>query len=82
MKLCDHTLVCCYCHAVAHFYWFISVLVIILAIRCFSLIGSLCNRSTVVLCDHKHPCIRNFDFVIVIDVIRMNSVVEGFFNLT
>ena len=82
MKLCDHTLVCCYCHAVARFYWFISILIIILAIRCCSLIGSLCNRSVVVLCDHKHPCFRNFDFVIAIVVIRMNSVVDGFFNLT
>ena len=36
------------------------------------------------LFDRTHPChpIRNFDFVISIDVIRMKSYVDGFFNPT
>ena len=36
------------------------------------------------LFDRTHPChpIRNFDFVISIDAIRMKSYVDGFFNPT
>ena len=81
-SLCDGTLVCCYWFAMARSYWFISILIIILTTRCGSLIGPLCNRSVVMLFDHKHRCFRNFDFVVSIDVIRMNSYVDGFFNLT
>ena len=66
----------------ARSYWFISILIIILTIRCCSLIGPLCNRSVVMLFDQKHRCFRNFDFVVSIDVIRMNSYVDDFFNLT
>ena len=81
-SMCDGTLVCCYWYAMARSYWFISILIIILTIRCCSLIGPLCNRSVVMLFDQKHRCFRNFDFVVSIDVIRMNSYVDGFFNLT
>ena len=81
-SVCVGTLVCCYWSAMARSYWFISILIIILTTRCCSLIGPLCNRSVVMLFDHKHRCFRNFDFVVSIDVIRMNSYVDGFFNLT
>ena len=59
-----------------------SILVIILTTRFCSLIVPLCNRSVVMLFDHKHRCFRNFYFVVSTDVIRMNSYVDGFFNLT
>ena len=41
-SLCDSTLIC-YWYALARFYWFISILIIIRTIRCYSLIGRLCN---------------------------------------
>ena len=41
-SLCDSTLIC-YWYALARFYWFISILIIIWTIRCYSLIGRLCN---------------------------------------
>ena len=47
-SLRDSTLIC-YWYALARFYWFISILIIILTVRCYSLIGRLCNWSAFML---------------------------------
>lgn len=68
-------LVCCYrC---------ISILIIILTFRCCFLVGLLCCWMAVVLsvCT-KYPSFRNFNTTISIDVIRMESYLNSFFDPT
>ena len=43
-------------------------------------IGSLCYWSAIMLFDSRHSCVRNFNSVISIDVIRNKSNVVGFSN--
>ena len=64
------------------FYWCISILIIILTIRCCSLTGPVCGWSAVVLSDRWYPSFWNFDSTISIDVIRMKSFMDSLFDPT
>ena len=73
---------CRYLSMLVRCYWCISILIIILTIRCCSLTGPLCGWSVVVLFDRRYPSFRNFDSTISLDVIRMKSYVDSLFNPT
>ena len=70
------------CSMMVRCYWCISILIIILTIRCCSLTGPLRGWSAVVLSDRRYPRFRKFDSTISIDVIKMKSYMDSLFDPT
>ena len=44
--------------------------------------GPLWYRMAVLLFDRGHPCFRNFDSIVPVDVVRVKSYVDSLFNPT
>ena len=70
------------CSMLFRCYWCILILIIIPTIRCCSLSGPFCGWWAVVLSDRRYPSFRNFHSTISLDVIRMKSYMNSFFDPT
>ena len=65
------------CSTLVHCNWYISIFIIIPAVRWCSLLGH--HKSAVVLFDLGYPSFRNVDSVIPLDVVGMKSYIDSLF---